>query len=307
MKNNKYFYFNIIFSTTIIAVLVFCMVKIMRLESYIKLSENNSVTTLNLNEERLDMINTKDSVAGNTNIANFSGQDLGTSAPIGQIVHNYTDGIAVQVDNVGENNTILVLKNAYNPSRRPDKDNKFIGTANFLQLLEHTDGENSKRILTINKDGDLIWLDSNKTTVLGNNKIDDSTPAFQLEAYQVHEKLFAIRNGGKTAFEITNSKNETVDLIAGQDSKNGMNLKTVNGNIEFSPNSEKVIVNGEIYIKNGDNTYSLIKNMVGTTTERPTDVTKLKTGDIYFDTSLNKPIWRNSSNDGWVDSQGNAV
>ena len=39
----------------------------------------------------------------------------------------------------------------------------------------------------------------------------------------------------------------------------------------------------------------------GTTAERPTSCI---VGQMYFDTDLNKPIWRNSNNNGWVDSNG---
>ena len=28
---------------------------------------------------------------------------------------------------------------------------------------------------------------------------------------------------------------------------------------------------------------------------------------MYFDFDLNKPIWRNANNDGWVDAVGNNV
>jgi paraquat-inducible protein B len=43
----------------------------------------------------------------------------------------------------------------------------------------------------------------------------------------------------------------------------------------------------------------------GTTANRPT--TGTYAGMPFFDTTLNKPIWRNSSNNGWVDSTGTTV
>ena len=39
----------------------------------------------------------------------------------------------------------------------------------------------------------------------------------------------------------------------------------------------------------------------GTTAERPTSCI---VGQMYFDIDLNRPIWRNSNNNGWVDSNG---
>lgn len=43
----------------------------------------------------------------------------------------------------------------------------------------------------------------------------------------------------------------------------------------------------------------------GPTSERPT--TNLQCGMIFFDTTLNKPIWRNKDNNGWVDATGTSV
>jgi hypothetical protein len=43
----------------------------------------------------------------------------------------------------------------------------------------------------------------------------------------------------------------------------------------------------------------------GATAGRP--ATGLSPGLTYFDTSLNKPIWRNTANSGWVDATGAAV
>ena len=48
--------------------------------------------------------------------------------------------------------------------------------------------------------------------------------------------------------------------------------------------------------------------MSGTTAQRPSSF--LFAGRIYFDTSLGaqgRPIWRNKSNTGWVDSAGGAI
>jgi hypothetical protein len=46
-------------------------------------------------------------------------------------------------------------------------------------------------------------------------------------------------------------------------------------------------------------------NRSGTTANRPT--TQLFVGRQYFDTDLNKPIWRNAANSGWVDATGATV
>jgi parallel beta-helix repeat protein len=48
-----------------------------------------------------------------------------------------------------------------------------------------------------------------------------------------------------------------------------------------------------------------IKNLIGPTSNRPT--TGLYAGMMYFDTTLNKPIFRNNTNTAWVDATGATV
>ncbi|MDQ5185018.1 hypothetical protein RCE24_28760 [Klebsiella variicola subsp. variicola] len=48
-----------------------------------------------------------------------------------------------------------------------------------------------------------------------------------------------------------------------------------------------------------------VRALTGTTANRP--FSTAFPGMEYFDTTLNKPIWRNAANNGWVDSAGNAV
>jgi len=43
----------------------------------------------------------------------------------------------------------------------------------------------------------------------------------------------------------------------------------------------------------------------GTTASRPN--TNLSPGQFYFDATLNKPIWRNAANSGWIDATGTAA
>ena len=79
----------------------------------------------------------------------------------------------------------------------------------------------------------------------------------------------------------------------------------------FATNADKVMVRGRVYkfiktvsgiwreVGDAPRTYS------GTTSERPNSAAVV--GMQYFDTTLNKPIWRNAANSGWVDSTGTAV
>lgn len=79
----------------------------------------------------------------------------------------------------------------------------------------------------------------------------------------------------------------------------------------FAINADKVMVRGRVYkfiktvsgiwreVGDAPRTYS------GTTSERPNSAAVA--GMQYFDTTLNKPIWRNAANSGWVDATGTAV
>lgn len=75
-------------------------------------------------------------------------------------------------------------------------------------------------------------------------------------------------------------------------------------------NSGRLMVFGRIYkfIKTDIDTWREKINSSsheGQTSERPSE--NLSVGMIYFDTALNKPVWRNSDNNGWVDALGKSV
>lgn len=45
-----------------------------------------------------------------------------------------------------------------------------------------------------------------------------------------------------------------------------------------------------------------------TTTDRTAlSSSKISAGDMVFDSDLNKPVWRNTANNGWVDANGAVV
>jgi hypothetical protein len=79
----------------------------------------------------------------------------------------------------------------------------------------------------------------------------------------------------------------------------------------FAANNDKVMVRGRVYkfIKTAANGWREVgdapRTYSGTTSERPNAAAT--SGMQYFDTTLNKPIWRNAANNGWVDATGTAV
>lgn len=79
----------------------------------------------------------------------------------------------------------------------------------------------------------------------------------------------------------------------------------------FADHSNKDMVVGRVYrfVKTGANIWrevgDVVRNFSGTTASRPNSAAVA--GMQYFDTTLNKPIWRNATNSGWVDATGTAV
>lgn len=79
----------------------------------------------------------------------------------------------------------------------------------------------------------------------------------------------------------------------------------------FAKNSNKVMVVGRVYkfIKTAANVWREVGDTPrfysGDTASRPSSAAV--PGMQYFDTTLNKPIWRNAANNGWVDAIGTSV
>ncbi|AGH07366.1 hypothetical protein VPGG_00049 [Vibrio phage VBM1] len=142
------------------------------------------------------LINNPSSTHPIVDVANFAGQTLGVAAPTGWIHHHYTDGIMHQFDNVGYNNTILVLKNAQNPTRRPDKPSDFVGSGNFISLryVDPTAGF-TRTGFFIDKDMKQVWTGEKGTAVLWQNKQNDGLPAFRLQTTHKHDVILDIMNG----------------------------------------------------------------------------------------------------------------
>ena len=75
--------------------------------------------------------------------------------------------------------------------------------------------------------------------------------------------------------------------------------------------ADKAMRVGQVYrfVKTAANIWrevgDVVRNLSGATDSRPNSAAVV--GMQYFDTTLNKPIWRNATNSGWVDATGIAV
>jgi hypothetical protein len=85
--------------------------------------------------------------------------------------------------------------------------------------------------------------------------------------------------------------------------QHGTNI-ILQGGKDVQGNNSKIIelfYTGSVWREIGDP----IRVLADTTANRP--FSTAFSGMQYFDTTLNKPIWRNAANTGWVDATGTAV
>ncbi|PGQ73789.1 hypothetical protein [Bacillus cereus] len=253
-------------------------------------------------KKRAEVINTVTDTKGALDVANFAGQG-NTNAPIGFVYHHYTEGGVYQIDNVGEANTILTLKNANNSNRRPDKPANFVGSGKFLALHEHDASAGySKEIFYISKIGEFIWTGVKGIATFIQNKVDDATFAFRLKVNTAHAYVLALTNGTNDILNINNSVNKTrVDIVSPPSQTSGMMFEAKAGNMRVIPKDGFFEVIGDLRIGDGSTWKNIQYIESGTTLQRPTVA---RVGQRYFDTDLNKPIYRNKNNNGWVDSNG---
>ena len=282
-------------------------------------------TKVNKSDQKREMVsrrvrgeNNVDSPAGSFDFANFAQQGKETgiaSTPIGGVIHHYTDGKAIQIDNVGENNVILTIVNANNPTRRPDKDETFFGSGYYLQLM--TNNQNIGQVLShfvIDEKANFFWNGNsrsgkkNQSTKLTTGKEYGYTPAFIFETIKKHEDMIHFKNGDRIFMVIADNNSVNCAELRATSSSDGMNIKTLKGDIRLQPvDGKNVRISNSAYINKNDGRGAKEVSVIdfGTTSERPT--TNLQCGMMFFDRTLNKPIWRNKDNNGWVDAMGTSV
>lgn len=262
--------------------------------------------------------NNVNSPAGTFDFANFAQQGKETgiaSTPIGGVIHHYTDGKVLQIDNVGENNVIVTLVNANNPTRRPDKTDTFFGNGYFLQLM--TNNQNIGQVLShfvIDEKANFFWNgnsrsgEKNQSTKLTTGKEYGYTPAFIFETTKKHEDMIQFKNGDRIFMVIADNNTVNCAELRASSSSDGMNIKTLKGDIRLQPvDGKNVRISNSAYINKNDGRGAKEVAVIdyGLTSERPT--TNLQCGMMFFDRTLNKPIWRNKDNNGWVDAMGTSV
>lgn len=98
----------------------------------------------------------------------------------------------------------------------------------------------------------------------------------------------------------------SIPSVSGMVKSVNSTLPDANGNVTISiPSTTGFVksVNGALPDGTGKVTLNLFPS--GTTAQRPSTGTVV--GQYFFDTTLNKPLYRNATNNGWVDGTGAPV
>lgn len=204
---------------------------------------------------RFSTLNGRDDTVGVFDVANFAGQTAYSSEPIGFVFHHYTDGTLMQVDNVGQANNILILKNAQNTNRRPDKASDFVGSGNFLALDTHNNSlDYTERYFYIDKDCKFVWTGVKGIATLWQNKAEDGVPAFRNQTTNKHTVMYDFFNGlSDVVYKIKNDvtfTRLTFEVDVSQTS--GMLFETKAGGIRLLPANGKIEAGGAIQAISGN-------------------------------------------------------
>ena len=179
--------------------------------------------------------------------ANFGGQDIAGFNPIGFVYHHYTDSRMVQMDNVGANNELLYLKNANNPTRRPDQATDFIGSAKFISLnRQESDGAGgvtgTLAGFYISKDFEMVWpmqaTGVNTVRLLNNVSVGSAFWTHELKNTHEQQYLLRVKNGANNAFAVEwNAAGQSTNV----QSHAGIILRAQNGDVNLSPSTGKLV------------------------------------------------------------------
>lgn len=153
-------------------------------------------------------------------------------------------------------------------------------------ILEST--ANLSNVVTFNNTGDGVVSHSNNVLIDGLHTYSNNGNGFTLG----------------TAGFLVNS-----NVITGKSYSNTGKALNIGG--DNGTNRVVLHVSGSAFVigtANQTSHYELISSATatyGTTAQRPTVI--ILPGTRFFDTTLNKPIWRNGANTGWVDATGATV
>lgn len=208
---------------------------------------------------RFKYINGTASTTGVFDVANFAGQTLGSSASIGFVFHHYTDGAMIQVDNVGEANNIITLKNAHNPTRRSDKAADFVGSGTYIRFDKHNYSLGYSQTLGfVDKDFKIVWTGVAGIATFWQNRADDGTAAFRLQTTNAHVNILDVLNGvaNQRSFSIRDDVSFTRTMLRTETNRaNGIGLEALDGDVwllSSGDTTKRVKINKPIQATSGN-------------------------------------------------------
>lgn len=251
-------------------------------------------------------INGTDDTRGIFNYANFAGQTAGAGAPIAFTYHNYTDGRNLQIDNVGSG-TIVTLKNARNPTRRPDKASDYVGSGNFIDFLRDDGAGATVWEAFINKDMKIVWRF--RPMVFNQGKTDTATFAFQDSVDTRHTYVHELRQSGQQVM-YTKDTGSIFSYELGADRTTfKINAAGAGQWVELGSGSGQVVIASGSTLW-GSGRLNLNATVDGIECKKPLILAKYATGSLpvladtdralVFDSAVNKvKVWMGTAA-GWV-------
>lgn len=190
-------------------------------------------------------INSPLSTVSLIDFANFAGQLLGTLAPNGVVIHHYTDGTLLRLDNVGAGATIRSHM-ARNASRRPDKPADYIGTGNHLQFSSEA-GSLYNFFMTPNLDA--VWQNKGSSFISGAKSSEGGGFCHTFTGYgfqPLHTAFMASANRMLYVGEHAADGRAQITSERAQ----GLEIRAENGLLRL-----KTIPGGSVILNNGDQGY----------------------------------------------------
>ena len=250
------------------------------------------------------LTNTTESTVGIVNCFNYAGQGLlGANSPPGFVLHHYTDGAVAQYDNVGSANSILVLNNAFNPLARPDKAAEFIGTGTYVNLKKYNAATlANESLMLIDSLANFLWVKSKG--MLLSDKTPDGLPVMSIGGKKLNTYVIEFINNNVAFGYLCNPAAIQMQFLSAPSQTAGIEFYAGKGNIHFKPAEAGKQVT--LYdTRGGDDGIKTVQGVNACSTANRPTVSEI--GEMWFDFTLNKPIWRNATNNGWVDATGIAV
>ncbi|MCC9162833.1 hypothetical protein LNA76_05775 [Alcaligenes sp. MMA] len=157
------------------------------------------------------------------------------------VTHHYNDAEMVVWDNVGDKNLFLLLRNARNPSRRPDKPADFVGSADFLRCQNtyfYNGGYQAFNAFQIKYTGDLEWGnqgDKNAAVKLINSRSTHNFQySFRLETKTANLRLLEItESADNSVFQFKCPSSKLARLDASETMTEGMYISALAGPLDL--------------------------------------------------------------------------